>query len=166
MEATIIVSERKEKAGTGKNGKPYLLTTLVSRDEGKYTGFNIDKEIQPGYSVKLYAKENQGYKNSYNIERIIEYDANPTIGKTAENQGKAGGKPQSTPLSNPEKGILQPKPTEEMRHEWILTAIRIMGKAGMDTEIESNLLTELVRQQHSEWMSEKIAAEQRARWGK
>jgi hypothetical protein len=165
MEATIIVSERKEKAGTGKNGKPYTLITLVAQTGDKYSGFNIDREITPGCLVKLLAKPNEGYRNSYNIERIIEYDTNPLPqpGKTPESKqttptkGEAVGMPMNPSIS---------KLTGELQLDWIRQALVAMEQAGLDAEIENPLLVELVREYFSEWMSKNIQAEQRARWGK
>jgi hypothetical protein len=161
MEATILVSERKEKAGTGKNGKPYTLITLVAQTGDKYSGFNIDREIKPGCLVKLLAKPNEGYRNSYNIERIIEYDTDPKL--------SPGSKPNTTPLKAEPSGAMKPsisKLTGELQLDWIRQALVAMEQAGFDAEIENPLLVELVREYFSEWMSKNIQAENKARWGK
>jgi len=159
MEATIIISEREEKAGTGKNGKPYLLTTLISNNGNKYSGFRIDKEIKPGYSVKLMAKESK-FKNNYDIERVIEYDASPISDK---------------PIPKGEAGTTKPQPmtpsplTPEMQVEFMNKAFKAMElKHGVDWDplVYGELVAELVREYHAEWMSSKISAEQKARWGK
>lgn len=162
METTIIVAERKEKAGTGKNGKPYTLTTLISSEGSKFSGFRIDKGIGPGCEVRLYAKESK-FKNNYDIERIIEYDADPKP-ETKQGQGKPSTVlPPVPPLPAPER--LNPG----QQTAWIRRARDVLDSAlgtDWDPMVYEALLAELVREYHSEYMSERIGAEQRARWGK
>ena len=169
MEATIIISEREEKAGTGKNGKPYVLTTLISNNGNKYSGFRIDKDIQPGYSVKLMAKESK-FKNNYDIERVIEYDANPNSVSQTQPAGQGqivSTPPKPLPAKPLEKAL--PKLTAELQRKWMVDAqIALSQRHGADFDmmVYASVYAELIRQYFSVWISERITAEQRARWGK
>ena len=161
MEATIIVSERKEKAGTGKNNKPYLLTTLVSSEGSKYSGFNIARDIQPGHSVKLYVSPNQGYKNSYNIERVLEHDANPSKVITPL-------KPEAKPIGKAAPMTASPIPelSPTLQAVWIKNALYALKCANLDPDVENALLVKLVEQYGEDRMNKVIDAQQNKRYGR
>ena len=162
METTIIiVSERKEKAGTGKNGKPYLLTTLIAQTGEKYSGFNIARDIQPGHSVKLYATPNQGYKNSFNIETIVEHDANPNQ-VILPPKGQAVGRENAAVKPSPSIPDLTP----QLQAIWIANAYEALKLAKLDPDVEHDLLVLLVKQYGEDRMNKVIDAQQNRRYGR
>ena len=165
METTIILKEIQEKAGKTKTGKPYTLYTLIDEFGRKHTIFNtFDKaNIKPGDHIRLYENPTE-FKTRFNIERIIDHytptppDSLDPGAPSVKNTQAGKGAPTTTPAL--------PALTAELQASWIRQADEALEKAGADKDIEAGLEVELVRQYFSQWMSDRIALEQKLRWAK
>ena len=152
-------------------GRNYTEYKLYATSGLYYTSNkSFDPKIEEGSEVLLDAEPTKNPKY-FKIKEIKAFNfkklpTNPvSLGRDKSAQAGPATNQSQTP---PPAGQLPPipKPTTAQRVEWIDTALATLKKAGIDAEIESSLLTELVRQQHSEWMSDRIERLQKARWGK
>ena len=148
----IKIYVRKLYADEGKFGMEYK----IQATDGNYYQSRkpFPAGLQEGSDVLLEAEPTK-HPKYWKIKQVKAFnaDANPL---TQDGGGGAGTSPRQSqaPLPPP-----IPRLTPALQAEWIKKADEALEKAGADRDVEAILEVELVRQYHSEWMSDRISDE-------